>query len=81
MGFEVGRLQRRFPNADRLVEQALAGHEDEQAARVAAAHTIALELGWRLFEPFLRSATGLGDLPQSTLRDAVRGETAAILGG
>jgi AcrR family transcriptional regulator len=78
-GFPVGRLQQRFPNAEKLVEQAAIGHGDGQAARLAAAHTIALELGWRLFEPFLRSATGLGDLSEDALRDDLRTQRGAIL--
>ena len=37
---------------------------------VLTAHVVALEMGWRLFEPFIRSATGLDDVEESELRRA-----------
>jgi hypothetical protein len=50
-GFPVGQLQQRFPTAAMLVKHAEHSHDNELAGRMAAANTIALELGWRLFEP------------------------------
>jgi AcrR family transcriptional regulator len=60
-GFDVGQLQHRFPNVEQLVAAARDHHDDEHAARVATADALALELGWRLFGPFLKAATGLDD--------------------
>jgi TetR/AcrR family transcriptional regulator, repressor for neighboring sulfatase len=60
-GFDVGRLQHRFPNIEQLVAAAREHHSDEYAARVATADALALQLGWRLFGPFLKAATGLNN--------------------
>jgi AcrR family transcriptional regulator len=60
-GYDVGRLQHRFPNVEQLVAAARDDHGDEYAARVATADALALQLGWRLFGPFLRAAAGLND--------------------
>ena len=78
-GFPVGELQQRFPGAAKVVQRAQESHADEHAARVAAADALALQLGWRLFGPFLRSATGLGDLTEAELRKDVDVCAAAIL--
>ncbi|TRW81803.1 TetR/AcrR family transcriptional regulator [Mycolicibacterium sp. 018/SC-01/001] len=68
-GYDVGRLQQRFPNVEHLVSVARERLGDDHAARVATADALALQLGWRLFGPFLRAATGLEDsMPVS--RDA-----------
>ncbi len=58
-GYPVGRLQHRFPFVAQLVAEAEQHTDDAAAARLAAGHVVALELGWRLFEPFIRSAAGL----------------------
>jgi TetR/AcrR family transcriptional regulator, repressor for neighboring sulfatase len=79
-GFPVGELQHRFPGAAAVVDGARALHPDERDARLAAANALALQLGWRLFGPFLRSATGLGDVSDAQLRHAVDACAAAILG-
>jgi AcrR family transcriptional regulator len=60
-GFDVGRLQHGFPNVEQLVAAARDRHGDEHAARVATADALAFQLGWRLFGPFLRAATGIDD--------------------
>ncbi|OBB58314.1 TetR/AcrR family transcriptional regulator [Mycolicibacterium monacense] len=60
-GYDVGRLQRGFPNVEQLVAVARERQGDEYAARMATADALALQLGWRLFGPFLRAATGLDD--------------------
>jgi hypothetical protein len=78
-GYPVGQLQRRFPYINGLIEEARPHHADDTAARTAAANAVALELGWRLFEPFLRSAAGLQKLPAGRLRDAIHTATAAQL--
>ncbi len=60
-GFDVGRMQQRFPNVEQLVNVARERLGDDEAARVATADALALQLGWHLFGPFLRAATGLDD--------------------
>jgi TetR/AcrR family transcriptional regulator, repressor for neighboring sulfatase len=70
-GFPVGQLQTSFPGAARLVDEIRPQHPSDDAARQAAAHAIALMLGWQMFEPFLRSATGLLDVPEDKLRRSI----------
>ena len=78
-GYPVGRLQHRFPYVDQLTEEARRATDDDTAARLAAGHVVALELGWRLFEPFLRSATGLEDLDPSALWRATAALSRQVL--
>jgi AcrR family transcriptional regulator len=78
-GFPVGQLQQRFPTAAMLVKHAEHSHHNELAGRMAAANTIALELGWRLFEPFLRSATGIEKVSAADLRNAINSGTARMM--
>jgi AcrR family transcriptional regulator len=77
--YPVGRLQRRFPYVSRLVSRALPHHPDEVSARLAAGNAVALELGWRLFEPFVRSATGIRDVPSPRLRRAINAAVTEML--
>jgi hypothetical protein len=77
-GYPVADLQTRFPAATRLVNEIRPQHPTEDSARLAAAHTAALLLGWQLFEPFLRSAIGLGDLPQEELRTSLFTQMATL---
>lgn len=82
-GYPVGELQSRFPNMGVLIDAVRPQHPTELSARLAAAHTIALQLGWVLFGDFLRASTGLEDLEEMNDRTFVRsvGETvASILG-
>ena len=70
-GFPVGQLQTRFPNVARLLEQVREQHTSELSARLAVANALALQLGWRLFGPFLRAAFGIDDeieIPYAGLR-------------
>jgi TetR/AcrR family transcriptional regulator, repressor for neighboring sulfatase len=69
-GFPVGRLQRCFPFVTQLVDEAGRHTEDNAAARIAAGHVVALELGWQLFKPFILAATGLGPVPDGDVRHA-----------
>jgi AcrR family transcriptional regulator len=66
-GYPVGHLQHRFPFVAQLVAEAERHTDDGTAARLAAGHVVALELGWRLFEPFIRSAAGLGNMGDDEL--------------
>lgn len=78
-GYPAGQLQKRFPNvADRL-DEVLPRHADESKARLAVANSLALQFGWRLFAPILRSAVGLDQMPEEELRQAVDAEAARIL--
>ncbi|MFG1929183.1 TetR/AcrR family transcriptional regulator [Mycobacterium sp. NPDC048908] len=58
-GYSIGELQKRFPTMEILLSSVRARHSDELDARLAAAHTVALQLGWVLFGDFLRASTGL----------------------
>jgi AcrR family transcriptional regulator len=78
-GYPVGRLQRRFPYVSRLVGHARRYHPEDVTARLAAGNAVALELGWRLFEPFVRSAAGLRDLSSTELREAISAAAASLL--
>lgn len=69
-GFDVGRMQHRFPNVEQLIAVARDRLGDDRAARVATADALALQLGWRLFGPFLKVATGLEDGPSATIPNA-----------
>jgi AcrR family transcriptional regulator len=79
-GFDVGQLQRRFPNVEALLDVAGVGGADDAEARIAAAHALAMQLGWRLFGPFLRAATGLQDVPAEKMRRSLDARMAAMLG-
>lgn len=78
-GYPVGDLQKRFPTVERLVAVARTEYPDAQEAALAAAHIGALVLGWELFGPFLRSATGLQDTPETALRQAITDRATTIL--
>jgi AcrR family transcriptional regulator len=78
-GYPVGRMQHRFPYVSKLAERARPHHPDEVSARLAAGNAVALELGWRLFEPFVRSAAGLRGVPQLRLRQAINAAVAGML--
>jgi hypothetical protein len=55
-------------------------HSSELSARLAAAHTIALQLGWCLFGDFLRASTGLEDMDDRTFVRSGGDTVASILG-
>ena len=68
-GYPAGQLQKRFPN---IAEPDSTGcghvHDNDTSARLAVANALALQFGWRLFAPILRSATGLDELTDAELR-------------
>jgi AcrR family transcriptional regulator len=78
-GYPVGRLQHRFPYVSKLIDRARAHHLDDEAARLAAGNALALELGWRLFEPFVRSAAGIRKVPPTRLRESTNTAVAGLL--
>jgi TetR/AcrR family transcriptional regulator, repressor for neighboring sulfatase len=79
-GYPAGQLQRRFPNIAALLDMVLPDYDDETQARLAVANALALQFGWRLFAPILRSATGIEDVPEADLQDSVTAEVGRILG-
>ncbi|KAA8965301.1 TetR/AcrR family transcriptional regulator [Mycobacterium sp.] len=78
-GYPAGQLQTRFPGAAQMLDEVRPRHPDELSARLAVANALALRLGWQLFEPFLRSATGLDEITRADLRAAIEAETARIV--
>jgi TetR/AcrR family transcriptional regulator, repressor for neighboring sulfatase len=79
-GYPVGELQSRFPTMAVLLDSVRPQHPTELSARLAAAHTIALQLGWCLFGDFLRASTGLEDMDNRTFVRSVGDTVASILG-
>lgn len=79
-GYPAGQLQKRFPNIATLLDGVRPLYDDEINARLAVANALALQFGWRLFAPVLRSATGIEELTDAELRAAVGAEVERILG-
>ncbi|EID17038.1 transcriptional regulator [Mycobacterium xenopi RIVM700367] len=78
-GYPAGQLQSRFPGVSQLLDQVRPRHHSDREARLAVANAVALQLGWRLFEPFLRSAAGIDEMTDEQLRQAVAAEVARII--
>ena len=78
-GYPAAQLQKRFPNIAALLDWVRPLHDNDTSARLAVANALALQFGWRLFAPILRSATGLEDMPEAEIREAVRTEVARIV--
>jgi AcrR family transcriptional regulator len=78
-GSQAGKLQSRFPGASQMYDDIRPGHDNDLSARLAVANAFALQFGWRLFAPFLRSAVGIDDLTEAELRQGVAAEMARIL--
>ena len=70
-GYPAGELQSGFPNVERVLDAVRERYDDDTEARLAVANVIALQLGWRLLDPFLRSALDLGAVPEERLRQSV----------
>lgn len=79
-GYPAGKLQTQFPGATRLLEAIRPGHDDDRSARLSVANALALQFGWRLFAPFLRSAAGLDDLTDAEVREAVIAGVTRLVG-
>ncbi len=78
-GYPAGQLQKRFPTIAELLDQVRPRHTSDDSARLAVANALALQMGWRLFEPMLRSATGIDQLTKAELGAAVLAEVARIV--
>ena len=78
-GYPAAQLQKRFPNIATMIDWVRPVHGDDLSARLAVANGLALQFGWRLFAPILRSATGLDELTDDEIREVVRTEVGRIL--
>jgi TetR/AcrR family transcriptional regulator, repressor for neighboring sulfatase len=78
-GYPAGQLQQRFPNVAELLDRVRPRHDNDTSARLAVANALALQFGWRLFEPMLLSSTGLDELTDAELRQAVGAELTRIV--
>lgn len=78
-GYPAGELQKYFPTVNQLLDKVRPRHDNDASARIAVANALALQFGWRLFGPMLRSATGIDDLTDAELRDVVRVELARVV--
>jgi AcrR family transcriptional regulator len=78
-GYPAAQLQKRFPNIATMIGWVRPVHDDDLSARIAVANGLALQFGWRLFAPILRSATGLDELTDDEIREVVRTEVGRIL--
>lgn len=78
-GYPAAQLQKHFPNIAALLDLVRPLHDKDTSARLAVANALALQFGWRLFAPILRSATGLDDMPESEIREAIRTEVARMV--
>lgn len=79
-GYPAGQLQKRFPNIATLLDGVRPMYDDDVKARLAVANALALQFGWRLFAPILRSATGIEGLTDDEIREAAGAEVQRILG-
>lgn len=78
-GYPAGELQSSFPNLVRLLEQVRPRFDDDLSARLAVANAVALQLGWHLFQPFLRAALGLDGEDDAVVRQSVASAIAGIV--
>jgi AcrR family transcriptional regulator len=78
-GYPAAQLQTSFPNIARLLDEVVPRYDDEAAARLAIANALALQIGWRLFGPFLRRALELENLTEAELKQAVDAEVARMV--
>ena len=62
-----------------LLDTVRGRYSTELGARLAAAHTIALQFGWCLFGDFLRVSTGLDDVDDRTFARSIGSTVALIL--
>jgi len=78
-GKQVATLQHDFPTVG-LLKDALArehGYDEREAAR-RTAHILALELGWRMFEPFLVTSAQLAADDESARRASLTDATRRL---
>lgn len=78
-GYPAGELKDRFPVISSVLARTIERHGDSERTRIAVANMVVLELGWRLFGPLVRPATGLTEIPEDRLRAAVTAAAATLL--
>ena len=78
-GFPVAEYQTTFPAVALLLDRIAALHDCEHTARLAAANAVALQLGWRLFAPFLRASAGLDHMTAAEVREAILAATTQLV--
>jgi AcrR family transcriptional regulator len=78
-GYPAAQLQKRFPNVAVLLDLVRPAHDTEIGARLAVANALALQFGWRLFAPILRSATGLEEVGEADLKQSVAAEAERMV--
>ncbi len=78
-GRDPATLQSDFPTFRELVARHRAAGLSAADAKERAAHVLALELGWRMFAPFLAAAAGIDpDDTESARRSLARAEARLI---
>lgn len=77
-GYPVGELQSSFPTLAQLFDDLRPNFPDDDQARLAAANIGALQLGWYLFQPFLRRALDLDPLGEDAVRASISTAVAGI---
>lgn len=70
-GYPAGELQTSFPNLVRLLDRVRPRFDDDTSARLAVANAVALQLGWHLFQPFLRAALGIDEVGDAVVQASV----------
>lgn len=78
-GYPADTLQTRFPANEILISELTATFDDELVARLTAANSIALQLGWRIFESYLRASNGLQTISAEDLREAINASLNKII--
>jgi len=78
-GYDISAYKTHSPVVD-VILSAIHDHEevDDRAARIRALQILALGLGWRLFESFLLSATGLDEDDHEAVQEAIRATNIMI---
>ncbi|WP_234786532.1 MULTISPECIES: TetR/AcrR family transcriptional regulator [Mycolicibacter] len=71
-GYSPGELQSHFPGIALLVKRLQSQGADLTEARATAAHIVALQLSWHLFEPYLRSSADLQAMDAEQLHQSIR---------
>ncbi|HVN52631.1 MAG TPA: helix-turn-helix domain-containing protein [Acidimicrobiales bacterium] len=79
-GYDISKYQTQSPVVDMIMD-AIRDYRpvEDREARIRTVQILALGLGWRLFESFLLSATGLGPDDAQDIQDAIR-ETNFTIG-
>lgn len=77
-GYVIGDCQTVFPGVALLLDRIRGLHDTEQGARMAAANAVALQLGWRLFAPFLRASAGLASETDAEVREEILAASARL---